>query len=496
LTAALALRTTTLGALDRRVHVPHYDRTALTPSVVHMSVGSFHRAHQAMYFDELARRGHTAWGLVGIGLRRADMRDALIAQDGLYTVVIRDREADHAQVVGVIRRYLFAPEESAGVLASLADPRTRLVTLTITGDGYLVDPATGRLDTAHPALAADLLDPEHPRTAIGYLVEALDRRRRAGLPPFTVLSCDNVTDNGRMARGAVTALARLRDAELAAWIDEHGAFPSSMVDRITPKTTDEHRRFVAEQFGVADLWPVITEPFTQWIVEDSFCNGRPPLDEVGVRFVDDVRPYALVKTRLLNASHCALGYLGSLAGLRTTDEAMRDPVFAGYVTRLMRDEVAPLLPAVPDLDVVAYRATTLERLANPKLPDQLERLCRAGSGKVPRHVVPSIVAAREHGVEHPLLTLAVAGWLHYLRGTDERGNRVALDDPLAPRLRELALAGGTDPRPLLSQRALFGDLGDDAGFVAELESALEALDAGGVRFALRTWPRSDRRLAA
>jgi mannitol 2-dehydrogenase len=482
---ALPLTTGTLPLLAGRVRIPRYDRVALTPSVVHISVGSFHRSHQAMYFDELARKGHTGWGLIGVGLRRPEMGEALAPQHGLYTVVERGRDGDRAQVVGVIRRYLFAPEGD-DVLEALTDPRTRMVTLTVTGDGYGVDPATGLLDPRRKDVQADLVDPARPRTAIGLIVEALRRRRAAGMAPFTVLSCDNVTDNGRIARTAVITRARLRDGDLADWIAEHGAFPSSMVDRITPQTTDEDRAYVAEAFGVADRWPVITEPFSQWIVEDEFACGRPPFEEVGVQVVGDVRPYALMKTRMLNASHCALGFLGSLAGLERTDTAAGDPVFGLYLDQLMADEVVPLLPAVPGVDLDEYRQTTLARLENPKLADRLERLCRMGSGKVPRHVVPSIVAAREHGLEHPRLTLALAGWLRYLRGEDELGRALPLEDPLGPRLRRLARRGGNYPRGVLAERALFGDLGADEAFVRELSEALALLEAVGTRTALRS----------
>lgn len=474
-----------MPALRSRLSIPRYDRTALVPSVVHLSVGSFHRSHQAVYFEELARRGHTGWGLVGVGLRRPDMQAALVAQDGLYTVVSRGRDGDHAQVVGVIRRYLLAPQDGAAVVAALADPRTRLVTLTVTAAGYGVDPASGTFDPQDPDMAADLVEPTRRRTAIAYLVEALDRRRRAGLAPFTVLSCDNVADNGRIARTAVTSFAAVHDPALARWITEHVTFPSSMVDRITPRTTDADRAFVAERFGVIDRWPVITEPFSQWVVEDAFCAGRPPLEEVGARFVDDVRPYALLKTRLLNASHCALAYLGAQAGHEHADEAMTDPVFASYIAALMQQEVAPLLPPVPGVDVAEYRATTFERLRNPMLADRLERLGRWGSGKVPRHVVPSIVAARARGREHPLLTLALAGWIRHLRGGAQGTGTVQLDDPLAPVLQPLALAARTDLRPLLAERSLFGDLGEDAGFVAELAAAQRDLDEFGARAAIR-----------
>lgn len=481
---ARPLNVHTLRHHARRAAVPTYDRTALTPAVVHMSVGHFHRAHQAVYFDDLARRGVRGWGLVGVGLRRREMQDALAAQDGLYTVVERGARGDRARVVGAMRGYLFAPDAPEAVVERLAHRHTRLVTFTVTGAAYHVDFATGRFDASHPEVVADLANPARPVSALGFLVEALDRRRRAGLPPFTILSCDNVASNGAMTRTAVVGFARLRDERLADWIERSVAFPSSMVDRITPVTTHADRELVAREFGILDRWPVITEPFSQWVVEDEFCNGRPPLEAAGVQFVPDVRPYALVKTRLVNATHSALGYLGYLAGLRRADEAMADPAFADYVARAMEDEIAPLLPAVVGLDLDDYQRTVIDRLANPKIGDQLARLCRNGSSKLPCHLLPSIADRREHGLPHPLLTLAVAAWCRYVRGVDEDGRPIAVDDPLAERLRLLATEGGSDPRPLLAERTLFGPLSDDEDFAAELEAAIAAIDRDGARAAV------------
>ena len=481
MTAPWALSDSTLTLHADRVEVPAYDRATLTPAVVHISVGSFHRSHQAVYFDELAQRGiSTEWGLIGVGLHRPEMREALTAQDGLYTVVSRSAAGDEARVVGVIGRYLYAPEDGDAVLDALADARTRVVTLTITGYAYHVDPRTGAFDEHDPGVAAELADGGHPTSALGFLVEGLARRRAAGHRGFTVVSCDNVPGNGPMTRTAVVSYARLRDETLAAWIDEHVAFPSSMVDRITPRTTADDQAWVEERFGVRDRWPVITEPFSQWIVEDTFCNGRPPLDEVGVRFVEDVRPYALMKTRLLNATHCAVGHLGSLAGLERMDEAMADPVFAGYAARLMAD-VEPLLPPVPGIDLPLYRETLMERFANPKIGDSLERLRRAGSAKLPRHVLSSLREARAAGAPYGMLLLAVAGWCRQLRGVDDDGALLRIDDPFGERLHELAVAGGTDPRPLLTERETFGELGDDAELVAELERVLQAMERDGTR---------------
>ena len=298
------LREATLHTHDVRLAVPTYDRGALTPAVVHLSVGGFSRAHQLIYFDELAeRRVSSEWGVVGVGLRQRHLQEALAPQDHLYTVIERSPDGERARVVGVMVDYLYGPDDPTAVLDRLSDPRTRLVTLTITPAGYLVDPQTRVFRAGDPDVVRDLADPQAPATVFGYLVEALDRRRRAGLAPFTVVSCDNLHRNGEVTRASAVGLARLRDEVLARWIADRVAFPSSMVDRITPQTSPEERAALAARYGVDDRWPVVTEPFSQWFIEDTFSNGRPPLDEVGVRFVPDVGDYELMKTRLLNASH-------------------------------------------------------------------------------------------------------------------------------------------------------------------------------------------------
>jgi fructuronate reductase/mannitol 2-dehydrogenase len=469
-----ALNDRTLRRHAARVDVPAYERGRLTPAVVHMSVGYFHRSHQAVYLDDLARLGETGWGLTGVGLRNRSMRDALVPQDCLYTVVERGPGEDRARVVGAMTRYLFAPDDPQAVVNVLADERTRLVTLTVTGAAYHADPATGEFDADDEEVSDDLAHPNDPRSALGCLVEGLARRRAAGRPGVTMLSCDNLPANGDVTRAAVLGFARLRDEHLADWIERNVTFPSSMVDRITPKTTPEDRERLAREFGVDDRWPVMTEPYSEWIVEDQFAAGRPPLEEVGVRFVADVRPYALIKTRMLNATHAAIGHLASLAGLGTTNDVMADPVFGEYVARLTGEEIAPLLPRVPGLDLVSYRRSALERLANPKIADQVTRLRRGGSLKVPRHIVPSIVAHRERGSHHPLLTLAVAGFCATARAP------FPLDDPNADRVRDLA----RHPRRLLADEALFGPLAGDAGFAAEVEAALLALEQHGPHAAL------------
>ncbi|WNG88062.1 mannitol dehydrogenase family protein [Mycobacterium sp. ITM-2016-00317] len=480
------LNSATLDLHAGRLSVPKYDRSALTPSVVHIGVGGFHRAHQGSYFDDLARAGLSMdWGVTGVGLHRDEMKKALVPQDCLYTVIERGADRSEGRVVGAMRRYLFAPDEHAAVRAVLADERTRLVTLTITGDGYHRNPATGDFDADSAAVRHDLQGPVSYRTAWAYLVDALEQRRRSGLPPFTVMSCDNVPDNGDAARTALVGFAEQRDAELARWIEQNVAFPSTMVDRITPKTTPTEITRIAETHGIADRWPVVAEPFRQWVIEDAFCNGRPPLDGVGAQFVPDVAPYKLVKTRLLNGSHCAVSYLGILLRHETTDAAMNDPDVYHYVEQLMRTELCPLLDGTADVDLNDYCATLLERLSNPGVADRLSRLAARGSTKMPSYLLPSLQQARRENRPTSMLTLAVAAWFRYLRGYDLSGRPITVEDQRAEELTPIAKVGLSDPRPLLAVRKYFGDLGDDEGFVLELERMLRDIDQRGLAATLR-----------
>ncbi len=473
---------TAIAAGTPGVEVPTYQRERLTQAIVHLGVGGFHRAHQAVYLDDLAQQGISGdWGECGVGLLPQDKRmaDALAPQQCLYTLVQRSAQEDKARVVGAMTGYLFAPRDPERVLARLADRATRIVSLTITEGGYNFNHATGAFDAENPAVQEDLKHPSTPTTVFGYIREALDRRRKAGLTPFTVLSCDNVQSNGDVARRVMTAFAGLKDGSLAHWIDANVAFPNSMVDRITPQTTDDDREMVARDFGIRDAWPVVTEPFTQWIVEDAFSNGRPPLERVGVQFVDDVHPYEMMKIRLLNGSHVAMGYLGYLAGYRYVHEVMNDPHFQTFIQRMMDVEVTPLLPVVPGIDLDDYKRTLIERFANPKIKDQVQRICLDGSAKMPKFLLPSVSEALASGRPHRWLTLAVAGWFRYLRGVDEQGAEIPIQDPMADELQSLAMEGKEDPRPLLSIHSIFGDLAHNQAFVDELAEALRAISRQG-----------------
>ncbi|WP_408895696.1 mannitol dehydrogenase family protein [Nocardioides sp. R1-1] len=466
-------------ACSRLVDVPTYDRSALRPSVVHIGVGGFHRAHQAVYLDDLARAGSTEWGEVGVSLRSRGLCSELAEQDDLFSVVELGTEGERPRVVAAMTDYLFGPDDPRAVVARLALPDTRLVTLTVTGDGY---------DDAGEVGATA---PEDDATWSAYLVAALAQRRGAGLGGFTVLSCDNRDQSGAAARNAVLRRAARRDETLARWIRRNVTFPEAMVDRITPGSGDQLRALMARRYGLTDRSPVATEPFRQWVIEDSFCQGRPPLEDVGAQLVSDVAPYKVVKSRLLNGTHTAVAYLGWLAGHRTTAELTSDPTMLDFLTELMRSEVAPQLVSVPGMGIDDYVDTVLQRLANPRIADPLDRLCRRGSTKVPAYLLPALSAAVRAGRRAPLLTLALAGWFRYLRGVDLHGRVIEIDDARLAELQPLARRGGHDPAPLLGVRDVLGGLGEERSVRTELRRALGDLDHGVAPAVRRALARAD-----
>ncbi|WP_300759848.1 mannitol dehydrogenase family protein [Janthinobacterium sp.] len=484
---ALHLNQANLAQLPAKVTAPAYARDTLVPSIVHIGVGGFYRAHQAVYLDDLlALPGHAQWGYCGVGLLPSDaaMRDAMQSQDGLYTVVERSAAGDVARVIGCVGEYLYAPDDPAAVLEKLAAPSTRIVSLTITEGGYYVNQGTGEFDASHPDIVYELAHPQAPRCSFGYLLAALSLRRQRGLAPFTILSCDNLQHNGDVTRTMLLAFAALRDADLAQWLATHCSFPNSMVDRITPATTDEHRALVRDSFGIADAWPVVCEPFRQWVIEDAFPHGRPAWELVGAQMTHDVLPYEKMKLRLLNASHQALCYIGMLLGYTYAHEAMNDAGIRALVRRMMDDEVTPLLDTVAGVDLEQYKATLIERFSNPAVRDQLARIGTEGSARIPKFVLPSVREALAQGRAIKLLGFTVACWFRYLEGHDEQGNALPLNDPYAERLRALALQGGADAGPLLSLHELFGELGESPVFVAAVTQALASLYGQGARAAL------------
>jgi mannitol 2-dehydrogenase len=473
------------------VAVPTYNREHVTTGIVHFGVGGFHRAHEAMYVDRLMDDGRALdWGITGVGLLPGDrrMHEVLHAQDCLYTLVVKDPDGTmHPRVIGSIVDYLFGPDDPEAVLRAMSDPRTRIVSLTITEGGYLVNQSTGEFDADDPSIQLDLQPGAVPSTAFGYIVEALVRRRAAGVPPFTVMSCDNIPGNGEVAHKMIGAFARLKDADFADWFEEHVAFPNSMVDRITPVTTEQDKAMIYERFGVEDGWPVVCEPFTQWVLEDGFPEGRPPFDEAGAQLVPDVEPYELMKLRLLNASHQALCYLGYLSGYRYAHEVCSDPLFVGFLLGYMDQEATPTLAPVPGVDLTAYKHQLIERFANPEIRDTLARLCAESSDRIPKWLLPVVRRELELGGPIRRSALVVAAWARYAQGVDEDGEPIVIVD----RRRDMLLKRAQSPDPLefLRDPDLFGDLVDDERFTGEYLQALESLNARGARATLEAWER-------
>jgi mannitol 2-dehydrogenase len=478
----LKLNSQNLAQLQN-VTVPTYQREGVKQGIVHVGVGGFHRAHLAVYVDTLLEQFNVQdWSICGVDLQpfAAPMRDALTKQDNLYTVMEQAAEGSNARVIGSITDYLFAPDNVEAVIAKMASPDTHIVSMTVTESGYYVNENTHELQFDHPDIAADLAGKQPPKTVFAYLYSALERRHAAGLRPFTVMSCDNMQKNGDISRDMLLAFARKRNPEVAAWIAENGAFPNSMVDRITPRTNDADKKNLSEKFGVEDSWPVVTEIFNQWVLEDKFVDGRPPFEKAGVQVVPNVHKveeYELIKLRLLNASHSAMGYAGYLAGFTYIHEVIGNPVFRKYIFNMMQQEVKPLLPQIPGVSVDDYCNTLLDRFSNPTLKDELPRICLGGSGKIPQFIMPSIAEQIQAGGPLSRLALCAAAWFRYCTAIDEQGNPFKLDDPMAEELQAKAREGGIS---LLDVKSLFGDdLRNDERFVAELKSALESLNREG-----------------
>jgi len=487
----------TLAQLDARVPVPRYDRRQVRTGIVHIGVGGFHRSHQAVYIDTLMNGGAAMdWGICGIGLQpsNARMRDALAAQDGLYTLVLRHGDGTwEARVIGSIIGYLFAPDDPEAAIEKMAAPATRIVSLTITEGGYNLDAVTGEFDATDPSVAADLRPGAAPRTVFGLVTSALARRRERGVPGFSILSCDNIQGNGHVSRRAFTAFARLRDPGLAAWMDRHVRFPNCMVDRITPQTTEADRAELRRRFGVEDQWPVLCEPFTQWVLEDDFADGRPPLEDVGVQIVSDVEPYELMKLRLLNASHQALCYPGYLVGYRLVHEVTSDPLFARFLLDYMTAEAIPTLRPVTGIDLHDYAHELIDRFSNPEVRDTVARLCANASDLIPKFILPVIREQLAAGRPFTRAAAVVACWARYAEGTDESGEPHEMDDDLAPQLRAAAARQGTRPAAFLEDnRALFGDLADDTRFTRVYRPILTSLRERGVRRTLADLDRYEK----
>ncbi|QFT92385.1 Mannitol 2-dehydrogenase [Roseovarius sp. THAF9] len=476
------LSLSTLSKVPERVSVPSYDRADLSPGILHIGMGNFHRAHQAAYLDRLFDLGlDHDWAIVGAGVMPFDAarRAALEPQDWLNCVVELSPGTYNARVTGAMID--FCPIDAQAIIQRIADPEIRIVSLTITEGGYFIDAATGAFDSAHPDIRHDAAKPDAPVTVFGILLAGLRLRRENGHPPPTVLSCDNIPENGHVARQALAGLAALISDELHQWIMDQVAFPNSMVDRITPATSEAKRAMVASTFDIEDAAPVLCEPFTQWVMEDNFPLGRPALEKVGVQFVDDIAAYETMKLRILNASHAALSYPSALMGYDCVHDAVADRDIYDWIVHLMHDEVIPVLTPIPGVDYRNYLATCLSRFANPEVRDTVARLCQDGSNRQPKFILPTVIDALAAGRPVDGLALEVALWCRYCAESTD------LDDPRAEALRDAARPALQTPATFLALTEIFGTLGQQDEFSRAFARQIEAVWSGDARSVLRNF---------
>ena len=477
-----------IGKLPTNVAVPSYDRRLVTPGILHIGVGNFHRAHQGVYLDRLFNKNRDLdWGIIGAGIMPydANKREQLAAQDWLSTIIELDPRGYTARVCGSMID--FAEVSSQSLIQALTKPEIRIVSMTVTEGGYFVDPKTGGFNAEHPDILADAQNPDAPQTVFGAIVAALKIRKSQGVAPFTVMSCDNVPHNGAVTKRAVIGVADRIAPELSAWIAENVAFPNGMVDCITPATGERERAMVADKFGIEDPSVVVCEPFRQWVLEDHFPQGRPALEEVGVEFVQDVAPYELMKLRILNGGHASIAYAAALLGIQYAHEAMETPLIRAFMEKLEKDEIIPTVPPVPGVDLHRYLEKTVERFSNAGIGDTIPRLCLDGSNRQPKFIFPTLMDRLSQGLPIPGLALEVALWCRYCAGTDENGNPLPLDDINAERLRHNALLAKTEPRAFLGMTDIFGTMGDHEAAVAAFSAALDSLWKHGTEKTLENY---------
>ncbi len=485
--APLRLSDAALPHLDPAIQRPTYDRSALTPGIVHIGLGNFHRAHQAWYLHRLMQAGHALdWAIIGAGVRPYDavIREKLKAQDCLTTLIELAPESRSAEVSGAMIDYLPIEKDNASLIEMMCRPDIRIVALTVTEGGYFVDPATGGLDTDHPDIQHDIAHPTTPRTAFGAMVAALGARRAAGEKPFTGLSCDNLSGNGDILRNVVVGLAERSDAELANWIRVEASFPNSMVDCIVPATGPEELT-LAHGFGIDDAAPVSHENYRQWVLEDRFCNGRPDWDEAGATFTDNVHAYELMKIRVLNAGHQVLANVGELLGLPTIADCMRDPDVSAFFRKVQVDEILPYVAPVPGTTPDAYLDLIERRFSNPAIHDTTRRVAFDGSSRHTGFVLPILRDALSAGGPVSGLALVEAFWARMCVGRRDDGSTIEPNDPQWEDLTAAAEAALRDPGAWLGQFAIYGSLADDARFVREFGHWAAQLEANGARSTLK-----------
>jgi len=482
-----------LNQLPQAVEKPSYEREKISPGIVHLGVGAFHRAHQAAYIERLLA-DNPQWGIVGASLCHPDTYDALKPQDFLYTLAVRDASGTRCRIIGSLIAVIDATKERGKLLELMAAKSVRIISLTVTEKGYCYQPASGKLDETHPDIVYDLAHPETPKSAPGLIVAAIRERRQRDIAPFTVMSCDNLPANGATARRIVARLAHLFDPELGAYVEKHIAFPATMVDRIVPATSNEDRAEISDIIGCSDAWPIVTEPFSQWVIEDNFPAGRPPFETVGVEMVADVAPFETMKLRLLNGAHSSIAYLGYLAGFKTVSETIAEPVFKKFIDNMMTLEIIPTLE-MDGVDLIAYRDALLSRFANPALKHATWQIAMDGSQKLPQRLLHTIRDRISANEPFARLALGVAAWIRYAAGADEAGAKIDVRDPLAEEFLAIAAKAGGQSEALLAGflhlSAVFGDdLPKNENFRAQVGKSLADLFALGAVKAIEKINRS------
>ena len=481
-----------LASLDRLpdgIGRPSYSRGDLSAGIVHFGVGNFHRAHQASYLDRLINSGKGGdWAILGAGVMDSDsrMQKKLRRQDFLSTVVEQSSEDCSARVIGSIIGFP-DPKDPPQILGALAKPEVRIVSLTVTEGGYFIDPVTGKFDASNQQALADIESPKSPSTVFGMIAAGLKIRREKGIPPFTVVSCDNVHQNGEKTRNAVLGLVELSDAKFAEWVASNVAFPSSMVDRITPATGPREIERVRAEFGIDDDAPVFCEEFSQWVLEDDFPAGRPELELVGVQMVDDARPFETMKMRILNGGHAAMSYPAALMGIEFAHTAMWNPLIRAYLDQLMTREIIPMIPAVHGTDFWEYYSKITKRIMNRKLGDTVARLCQDGSDRQPKFLQPTMRERLERGMKIDGLALATAFWCRYCYGENEAKEPIEVHDESAVELRSLAADARKHPEAFLEFEKAFSGIADSRKFREAFHNNLTAVWDLGTREVLKRY---------
>lgn len=474
-----------LSQLPKDVALPRYNREQLVPGIVHLGIGAFHRAHQAFYTEAVLNQFGGNWGIIGSSLRSANVRDQLAPQDCLYTLVERSGEGEKLQIIGAVTDTLVGPENPATLVAAIANPTIKIVSLTITEKGYCHDPATGNLNGNHSDIIHDLQNLDKPVSAIGFIVAALKQRFDNKQKAFTALSCDNLPNNGEVLEKVVLQFAQKISIALADWIKTNATFPSTMIDRIVPATTDDDRHDIENRLGVRDEGMVVCEPFTQWVVEDKFADGRPEWENVGVLLVKDVRVFEKIKLRLLNGAHSTMAYTGYLAGFQYISEVMEQPAFVNLVKTYMAREAGETIAAPAGFDIEAYKQQLRDRFSNKALKHRTWQIAMDGSQKLPQRLLETLREQLQGNNHIDILCLGVAAWIRYVSGVDEKGAAIEVSDPLAKELRAACDANQGNPadmvKAVVSIQKIFGtDLIDEPRFIQTTTHWLERFYSKGV----------------